>query len=82
VDRFHDVVGHTHKLVVHGWRMKASCHMALDNLRGVVQIVREHCRGTLGQSVQGERLSTGELRHDVDKGEGEGTQVLLGRVRS
>jgi hypothetical protein len=56
--------------------------MALYNLHGVAQIIRERYRGALGQSVWGERLSTGELRHDVNEGEGEGMQVLLGRVRS
>jgi hypothetical protein len=56
--------------------------MVLDNLRGVVQIIRERYRGALGQSVRGERLSAGKLRHDVDEREGESPQVLLGRVRS
>jgi hypothetical protein len=82
MDRFHDVVGHTDKLIIRGWQTKASRHMALDNLRGVAQTVRERCRGALGQSVWGERLSAGELHHNVDEGEGEGTQVFPGRVRS
>jgi hypothetical protein len=54
--------------------------MALNDLRSVAQIVREHRRGTLGKDVQGEWFSTDELRHDVDEGESEGTQVLLGWV--
>jgi hypothetical protein len=29
-------------------------HMALDNLCGVAQTIREHCRGTLGQSIRGD----------------------------
>jgi hypothetical protein len=45
--------------------------MVLDNLRGVAQTIREHCQGALGQSVQGEHLSAGKLRHDVEEGEGE-----------
>jgi hypothetical protein len=53
VDRFHDIVGHTHKLIVHGWWMKESRHMALDNLRGIAQTVRECYRGALGQDVWG-----------------------------
>jgi hypothetical protein len=48
-----------------------SCHMVLNNLHSVAQTIRERCRGALGQSVWGERLSAGELRHDVDDGEGE-----------
>jgi hypothetical protein len=56
--------------------------MVLNNLRGVAQTVREHCRGALGQNVRGEQLSAGELHHDVDKGEGESPQVLPGWVRS
>jgi hypothetical protein len=51
VDRFHDIDGHTHELVVRGRRMKALRYMALDNLHGVAQTVRECCRGTLGQSI-------------------------------
>jgi hypothetical protein len=42
--------------------------MVLDNLHGVAQTVRERYQGVLGQSVQGERLSVGELRHNVDEG--------------
>jgi hypothetical protein len=71
MDRFHDVVGHAHELVVRGRQTRASRHMALDSLHGVAQTVRECCRGTLGQSVRGERFSVGELHHDVDEGEGE-----------
>jgi hypothetical protein len=56
--------------------------MAPDNLHDVAQTVRERCRGVLGKSVRGEQLSVGELRHDVDEREGEGTQVLPGWVRS
>jgi hypothetical protein len=59
-----------------------SCRVMLYDLRGVAQTIRECRQDALGQDVWGERLSTGELRHDVDKGEGEGTQVPLRRVRS
>jgi hypothetical protein len=48
MDRFHNVVSHTHELVVRGRWMKASRHMALDNLCDVAQTVRERCQGTLG----------------------------------
>jgi hypothetical protein len=53
----------------------------LYDLRSITQIIGEHRQGALGQDVWEERLSAGELRHDID-GEGEGTQVLLGWVRS
>jgi hypothetical protein len=56
--------------------------MALDDMRGVAQIVRECRQGALGKDIWEERFSTGELRHDVDEGEGEGTLVLLGWMRS
>jgi hypothetical protein len=59
-----------------------SCHMKLYDLCGVAQTVGERCRGTLGQDVWGEWHSVGELRHDIDEGEGEGTQVLPRWVRS
>jgi hypothetical protein len=68
MDRFHDLVSHTHELVVRGWRTRASRHMVTDNLRGVVQTIREHYRSALGQDVWGERPSTSKLRHDVDEG--------------
>jgi hypothetical protein len=56
--------------------------MALDDLCGVAQAIRERRQGALGKDVRGERFSTSKLHHDVDEGEREGTQVLPGRVRS
>jgi hypothetical protein len=68
MDQFHDLVSHTHELVVRGWWTRASRRMVTDNLRGVVQTIREHCRSALGQDVRGERPSPGKLHHDVDEG--------------
>jgi hypothetical protein len=42
VDRFHDVVGHTHELIVRRWQTRVSHRMAPDNLHGVAQTMREH----------------------------------------
>jgi hypothetical protein len=50
--------------------------MALDDLRGVAQAIRERRRGALGKDVRGERFFASELHHNVDEGESEGTQVL------
>jgi hypothetical protein len=82
VDRLHEGVGYAHELIVRGQRTGKSCHMVLDDLHGVAQTIRERHRGALGKGVRGKRFSADELRHDVDEGEGEGTQVLPGRVRS
>jgi hypothetical protein len=47
--------------------------MALDNLRGIVQTVRERRRGTQGRDIWGEGFAASELRHDIDEGEDKGT---------
>jgi hypothetical protein len=54
----------------------------LYDLRVVAQTLRESYRGALGQDVWGERVFASELRYDVDEGEGEGMEVLLGWARS
>jgi hypothetical protein len=58
------------------------CHMALDDLCGIAQTVRERHRGALSHDVRGERFSVDELCHDVDERKGEGIQVFLGWVGS
>jgi hypothetical protein len=73
VDRFHEIVDQAYELVVCGRRMGMSCHMALDDLRGIVQTIGERHRGALSKDVRGERFSASELHHDIDEGEGEDT---------
>lgn len=53
-----------------------------DSPRSIAQTKWERHRGVPGERVRGDRLSAGELSHGVGTGEGEGTQVLPGRVRS
>ena len=82
MERFCDVFGHPHELVVHrGWG-RALHHKVANGLCGVAQTERERCRGAPDEVFRGERLSSGKLRHDVGEREGEVAQVLLGRSGS
>jgi hypothetical protein len=73
MDQLHEEVGHAHELVIRGWWTGKLCHIALDDLCGVAQAIRECHRGALGKDVRGERFSVSKLRHDADKEESEGT---------
>ena len=65
MERFYDVFGHSHKLVIRrGWG-RALCHKVANGLCGVAQTEREHRRGASDEVFQEERLSSGNLRHDV-----------------
>ena len=67
--RFHDVFGHPHELVVlRGW-VHALRHEVANGPRSIRQTKRECCRDTLGEVFRGERFPSGELHHDVGKGE-------------
>ena len=82
MERFHDIFGHSHELVVHeGWR-HALCHKVATSLYGVVETERECYRGALDEVFWGERLSSGMLCHDVSEQEGDAAQVLPGRSGS
>jgi hypothetical protein len=48
-------------------------NVAVDYRRGVAQAEWERRRGVLSEVCQGERLSSGELCHDVDKRKSEVT---------
>ena len=70
MERFRDVFGHPHELIVHrGWG-RALRHKVANGLCDVAQAEQEHCRGALDEAFQGERLSSGNLRHDVGEREG------------
>jgi hypothetical protein len=62
--------------------MHALSYEVKNDPRSAVQPEWECHRGVLGKGVRGEWVPTGELRQDVGEGEGESTQVLLGRVGS
>ena len=73
MESFRDVFGHPHELVVRrGWGC-ALHHKVANGLCGVAETEREHCRGALDEVFWGERFSSGKLRHDVGKREGEAT---------
>ena len=78
MERFHDVFGHPHELIVHrGWG-HALRHKVANGLCGVAQTEQERYRGALDEAFRGEWLSSGKLHHDVGEREGEAAQVLLG----
>ena len=82
MERFHDVFGHPHELIVHkGWG-RVLRHKVADGLYGVAQTEWERYRGTPDEVFRGERLSSSKLRHDVDEREGEVVQVLPGWLGS
>ena len=78
MERFHDIFGHPHELVVRrGWGA-ALRHKVANGLYGVAQTEQEHYWGALDKVFWGERLSSGKLHHDIDEREGEVAQVLPG----
>ena len=76
MERFRDVVCHTHELVIRGGQVHAPrCEVGPYS---IVQTKRERYRGIPDKLFRGERFSFGKLRHDVDKREDEAAQTLLG----
>ena len=57
-------------------------HKVPNGLYGVARTERERCRGALDEVFRGEQLSSGKMRHDIGKREGEVAQVLPGRSGS
>jgi len=82
MERFRDMFGHPHELVVCGGWRRALRHRVGHGLCGVAKTERERCRGALDEVFQRERLSSGKLRHDIGKREGKEAQVLSGRLGS
>ena len=69
MERFRDVFGHPHKLVVRrGWGC-ALHHKVANGPRSIAQTERERYRGAPGEVFQGERFPSGELYHGVGEGE-------------
>ena len=65
VERFRDIFGHPHELVVRrGWG-RVLRHKVANGLCGVAQTKQERCRGAPDEVFQGERLFCGKLRYDV-----------------
>ena len=65
MERFYDVFGHPHELVIRrGWG-SALRHKVANGLCGIAQTERERYRGAPNEVFRGERLSFGKLRHDV-----------------
>ena len=82
MERFHDIFGHPHELVVHGGWGRALRHRVANSLCGVVETGRGRCRGAPDEVLWGEWLYSGKLCHDIGEREGEVAQVLLGRSGS
>ena len=49
MERFSDVVCHTHELIIHGGWVHAPCYEVINGPRNVVQTERERCRGIPGE---------------------------------
>ena len=71
MQRFHDVFGYPHELVIHrGWG-SALRHKVANGLCCVAQTERERYRGAPDKVFRGERLSSNKLRHNVGEREGD-----------
>ena len=82
MERFYDVFGHHHELIVHrGWG-HALCHKVANGLCGVAQTEQEHCRGAPDEVFRRELFSSDKLCHDIGEREGEVAQVFSGRSGS
>ena len=71
MERFHDVFGHPHELIIRGGWRRALRHKVANGLCGVAETGRERCWGASDEIFWGERLSPGKLRHDVGEREDE-----------
>jgi hypothetical protein len=78
VERFHDVIRHTHELIVYGGRMHALCYEVINGPRSVAQTKRKHCWAVPGKASRIEWFSSGKLCHDVGEREREvGIELVL-----
>ena len=71
MERFHDIFGHPHELIIRGGWRHAWHHKVANGLCGVAETERERCRGTLDGVFQREWLPSSKLCHDVGEREGE-----------
>ena len=82
MERFHDVFGHPHELVVRtGW-VHALCHEVADGPRSIAQTEWERCQGASGEVFWGERFPSGELQHGIGEGESKAAELLSGQSGS
>ena len=82
MERFRDVFGHPHELIIcRGWWC-ALRHKVGNGLCGIAQTKQERCRGAPDEVFRGEWLSPGKLRHDIGEREGKVVQALPGRLGS
>ena len=71
MERFSDIFGHPHELVIHrGWGCTL-LHKVANGLCGVALTEQERCLGTPDEVFWGERLSSSNLHHDIGEREGE-----------
>jgi len=71
VERFHNVFGNPHELIVRrGW-VHALRHEVANGPSNIAQTEWECCRGAPGEVFRGERLSFGKLCHDIGERESE-----------
>ena len=78
MERFHDIFGHPHELIVR-WGWGVALHHKVDKgLYGVTQTERERRRCAPDEVFQGERLSSDKLCHNIGEREGEAAEVLPG----
>ena len=82
MERFHDIFGHPHELVICGGWRSVLRHKMANGLCGVAETEWEHCRGAPDEVFRGEWLPIGKVCHDTGEQEGEVAQVLPGRSRS
>jgi hypothetical protein len=65
VERFRDVIHHTHELVIRGGWVHALRYKVINSPRSIVQTEWKRCWGIPDKASQGERFSSGKLRHDI-----------------
>ena len=60
MERFRDIFGHPHELVVRGGWNHSLRHKVANGLCSVAETERENCRGASDEVFRGERLSSGK----------------------
>ena len=82
MERFRDVFGHPHELIVRrGW-VHALRHEVANGPSNIAQTEWECYRGAPGEVFRGERFPSGELHRGVGEGESKAAQLLSGRSGS
>ena len=71
MERFHDIFGPPHELIVHAGWGRVLQHKVANGLYSIVETKREHCWGAPNEVFWREQLPSGKLRHDIGKRESE-----------